>query len=151
MSGRYVIGLDFGSNSMRAIVADVRNGRELASYAVTYAHGDTGIIIDPAIPEMARQHPADYLQAIEKGVRQALEHAATDGNFSVRDVIGIGVCDEDRSAASAGAREVEPQIGAVAARIDDDGFGRAAFCADDVAVRADRTHLVAVDDERHDA
>jgi len=61
------------------------------------------------------------------------------------------VRDEDPAAASAGAREVESQIGAVAARIDDDGFRRAALCAEDVAVRADRTHLVAVDDKRHDA
>ena len=66
-------------------------------------------------------------------------------------VIGVGVRDEDRAAASAGAREVEPQVGAVAARIDDHGFRRAALCANDVAVGADRTHLVAVDDERHDA
>ena len=67
------------------------------------------------------------------------------------DVIRVGVGDEDRAAARAGTRELEPQLRAVAARIDDDGFGRAAFRADDVAVRADRTHLVAVDDERHDA
>ena len=47
-------------------------------------------------------------------------------------------------------RELEPQLGGVTARIDDDGLGRTSLGAHDVAVRADRTHLVTVDDERHD-
>jgi L-ribulokinase len=88
---RYVIGLDFGSNSMRAIVADVRNGRELGTHSVNYGHGESGILVDAAIPELARQHPADYLQAIEIGVREALVQAAADKEFSPKDVIGIGV------------------------------------------------------------
>ena len=66
-------------------------------------------------------------------------------------MIRIRVCDEDRGAARAAARELEPQLCSVSARIDDDGFGRAALCAYDVAVRADRTNFVTVDDERHDA
>jgi L-ribulokinase len=88
---RYVIGLDFGSNSMRAIIADVRDGRELGAHSVIYAHGESGILIDPSVPELARQHPADYLQAIELGVRQALAQAAGEKGFSAKDVIGIGV------------------------------------------------------------
>ena len=66
-------------------------------------------------------------------------------------MIGVGVRDEDRAAARACTRELEPQLGRVPARIDDDGLGRTALGAHDVAVRADRTHLVTVDHQRHDA
>jgi L-ribulokinase len=49
------------------------------------------VILDSPNPELARQNPADYLQAIIAAVTRALEHAATDGEFSPRHVIGVGV------------------------------------------------------------
>ena len=91
MPSHYAIGLDFGTNSVRALVVDVRDGRELSSFAWPYAYGNAGIIVDPANPDVARQHPADYLAGIEAAVKQALEFAAEDGEFSTRRVIGIGV------------------------------------------------------------
>ncbi len=91
MTGKYAIGLDFGTNSVRALVVDVRDGRELASAVSNYASGDRGIIIDPGNPNLARQHPADYLAGIEDAVGQALKNAATDGDSSRKNVIGIGV------------------------------------------------------------
>jgi L-ribulokinase len=93
MESRYTIGLDFGSNTMRALVVDVRNGHELASVVQQYPHGDSGIVLDPKQPDLARQHPADYLTCIEEGLKLAIEQASTDptGNFSPRNVIGIGV------------------------------------------------------------
>jgi L-ribulokinase len=91
MTGKYAIGLDFGTNSVRALVVDVRDGRELASAVSDYQRGDRGIIIDPGNPHLARQHPADYLAGIERAVGLSLEHAATDGDFSRKHVIGIGV------------------------------------------------------------
>jgi L-ribulokinase len=91
MSGSYTIGLDFGTNSVRAIVVDVRDGRELASAVHNYARGQHGIILDANDPDLARQHPADYLAGIHSAIEQALEQASTDGEFSPRHVIGIGV------------------------------------------------------------
>jgi len=93
MSGKYTLGLDFGTNSVRALIVDVQDGHELASYISNYAHGDSGIVLRPDQPHLARQHPADYLRGIEHAVTQAMEFAATDGSrgFSPRDVIGIGV------------------------------------------------------------
>ncbi len=89
--GRYVIGLDFGTNSMRTLIVDVRNGRELASFVADYPTGDAGVVLDDTDADLARQNPADYLEAISRGITQALEHAATDGEFSANSVIGIGV------------------------------------------------------------
>src|SRR5581483_6678250 len=91
MSSSYTIGLDFGTNSVRAIIVDVRDGRELASAVHNYARGQQGVVIDPNDPELARQHPADYLEGIQKTITQALEQAATDVAFSSKRVIGIGV------------------------------------------------------------
>jgi L-ribulokinase len=91
MASNYTIGLDFGTNSVRAVVVDTRDGRELASAVCNYGRGQQGVILDSNDPELARQHPADYLLGIQKSITQALEHAATDGAFSTKRVIGIGV------------------------------------------------------------
>lgn len=91
MSRHYTIGLDFGTNSVRALVVDVRDGRELASQVWEYRHGEAGIILDGGQPDLARQHPADYLQGLEESIGGALKQAAKDPEFSSQRVIGIGV------------------------------------------------------------
>lgn len=91
MTPKFTIGLDFGTNSVRALIVDVRDGRELASAVSEYASGDRGIILEDDQPDLARQHPADYLVGIERSVSEALEHAAEHPGFSRKDVIGIGV------------------------------------------------------------
>jgi L-ribulokinase len=93
MSSKYTLGLDFGTNSVRALIVDVRDGRELASYVCDYSHGDSGVILRPDQPDLARQHPADYIRGIEVAVTQATEFAAADAShdFSPRNIIGIGI------------------------------------------------------------
>jgi L-ribulokinase len=91
MAGYFTIGLDFGTNSVRAIVVDVKDGRELGTAVHNYAHGQQGVILENGDPELARQHPADYLSGLRSAISNALEYAATDGEFSPKRVIGIGV------------------------------------------------------------
>jgi L-ribulokinase len=91
MDARYAIGLDFGTNSMRVLIVDVRDGRELSSAVGNYERGDAGVILDSKQPDLARQDPADYLATIASTVTKALEWAAADGEFTPRHVIGIGV------------------------------------------------------------
>jgi L-ribulokinase len=91
MDSRYAIGLDFGSNSMRVLIVDVRDGRELASAVATYPSGDQGIVLDSQVPDLARQNPADYLATIQSAVKEAVQAAAADREFSPKNVIGIGV------------------------------------------------------------
>src|ERR1700731_905008 len=87
----FTLGIDYGTNSVRAIVVDCLNGREIASCVVDYPSGEHGILLDPRDHNLARQHPGDYLVGLERSVRSALERAAGDPGFSVDKVIGIGV------------------------------------------------------------
>lgn len=91
MAKKYVIGLDFGTNSVRALLVDVQNGSEMAMRVWNYTHGDHGVVLDTRHPNLARQHPSDYLSGIEKTVRGVLRDAAKHRGFSPEHVIGIGV------------------------------------------------------------
>ncbi len=89
---KYVIGLDFGTNSCRSLIIDVSNGNELSSYVFQYPSGESGVIIDPADPNLARQNPADYLKGIEVTIKEAIILARKeDSAFDEKNVIGIGV------------------------------------------------------------
>lgn len=85
------IGLDFGTNSARAIVADCSNGEELGACVVPYPSGREGILLHPGDERVARQNPANYLYALEASVRGALREAAKREGFRPEFVIGIGV------------------------------------------------------------
>ncbi len=87
----YVIGLDFGTNTVRALVADTRTGEEVAACVWPYAHGEDGVVLDEAQPDLARQHPKDYVQGLEESVKGALAEAARTPGFKPEDIIGIGV------------------------------------------------------------
>jgi L-ribulokinase len=91
MASRYAIGLDYGTNSVRALIVDVANGAEIATAIWTYEHGHSGVILGND-PNLARQHPADYLKGAELTVREALATAAASvAAFAPDQVIGIGV------------------------------------------------------------
>ncbi|HUX19859.1 MAG TPA: ribulokinase, partial [Spirochaetia bacterium] len=87
----YSIGLDYGTNSVRALVVDAADGREIATSVWEYAHGDHGVVIDPKNPNLARQHPQDYLDGFLHATTQALRLAEKETDFDTKQVIGIGV------------------------------------------------------------
>lgn len=88
----YSLGLDFGSNSVRALVVRCSDGAELGSSVFGYPSGKDGILLDPADAHLARQVPGDYLEGIEASVRGAIAEAtASDRSFSADQVVGIGV------------------------------------------------------------
>src|SRR5665213_3238602 len=91
MSVRYTIGLDYGTNSVRALIVNVANGAEIASAVWNYAHGTAGVIL-ARDPNLARQHPADYVAGAEITIKAALASAKKSvKNFRADQVIGIGV------------------------------------------------------------
>lgn len=89
---KYVIGLDFGTNSCRSVIVGVSDGRELASSVFPYPSGTDGVILDPENPNLARQNPNDYLLGIEYTIKNVLLKAKdVEPDFRNEDVIGIGI------------------------------------------------------------
>jgi len=88
---KYTIGLDYGTNSVRTLIVNVANGREVASAVWNYEHGTQGVILSRD-PNLARQHPADYLTGAEITVKKALAQAKkVVRGFAPDQIIGIGV------------------------------------------------------------
>ena len=88
---KYTIGLDYGTNSVRTLIVNIANGREVASAVWNYEHGTQGVILSRD-PNLARQHPADYVKGAEVTIKKALALAkrAVRG-FAPDQIIGIGV------------------------------------------------------------
>ncbi len=82
---------DYGTNSVRALIVNVANGAEVAAAVWTYAHGTQGVILSRD-PNLARQHPLDYVNGAEITIKQALATAKKSvKGFKPEQVIGIGV------------------------------------------------------------
>jgi L-ribulokinase len=91
MHSQYTIGLDYGTNSVRALIVNVANGAEVASAAWNYAHGTAGVILSRD-PNLARQHPADYIKGAEITIQKALADAKINARgFRSEQIVGIGV------------------------------------------------------------
>ena len=87
----FAIGVDYGTNSVRALVVDIADGREVATHVYHYPSGEAGILLDPKDPLTARQNPADYIEGFYASVGCAVQAAAADPSFRPQRVIGIGV------------------------------------------------------------
>lgn len=87
----FALGVDFGTNSVRALVVDARTGEELASSVFNYPSGDSGILLDGKDANLARQNPADYIRGFFASVSSALKKAGKARGFDPARVVGIGI------------------------------------------------------------
>lgn len=88
----YALGLDFGTNSVRAVIVDLAGGGEVGSCVFDYPSGEAGILLHPADPNVARQNPQDHVIGMEEVIHGAIEQArAADGKFDSQEIVGIGV------------------------------------------------------------
>ncbi len=89
---KYALGMDFGTNSCRALIVDIANGMELGTSVFPYPSGEDGVFIDQKEPNVARQNPEDHLLGIEESVKSALDEAQkNDPDFNPKQIIGIGI------------------------------------------------------------
>jgi L-ribulokinase len=87
----FTLGLDFGTNSVRALVVRCSDGAEYGSRVVDYPSGTQGVLLDPSNGLLARQDPGDHLFGLEESVKGALSAAASRADFDSRKIVGIGV------------------------------------------------------------
>jgi L-ribulokinase len=87
MAKKYVIGIDYGTDSVRSVVADTSNGEIVGTSVFEYPRWKKGFFCDPSINQF-RQHPMDYVEGLEQSVKGALKGLPED---VVKNVVGITV------------------------------------------------------------
>ncbi|HHY79913.1 MAG TPA: ribulokinase [Thermoanaerobacter sp.] len=87
---KYSIGIDYGTESARALLINLQTGEEVASSVMKYPHG----VMDEELPDgtklpqdWALQHPDDYIEVLKKIVPDVIKQAGIDKD----DVIGLGI------------------------------------------------------------
>ena len=91
MGNKYTIGVDYGTQSGRAVLVNLANGQEVADHVTPYRHH----VIDEFLPgsgkrlehDWALQHPGDYLEVLQVSVPAVIQQSGIDP----ADVIGIGI------------------------------------------------------------
>ncbi len=87
MKNRYVIGVDYGTDSVRSVIIDAADGTEMASSVVDYPRWKAGKYCNPSDNQF-RQHPLDYLEGLEYTIRDALQNA---GGLDPGEIIALSV------------------------------------------------------------
>ena len=72
MQDTYVIGVDYGTDSVRAVLVNARSGEETAASVYYYPRWQAGLYCDPAKSQF-RQHPLDYQEGLERTIRSCVE------------------------------------------------------------------------------
>lgn len=91
MTKKYAIGVDYGTESGRAVLVSIENGKEIADHVTSYRHG----VMDQNLPgldislgyDWALQHPQDYLEVLENSIPGVLKKSG----ISSDDVVGLGI------------------------------------------------------------
>ncbi|MFA7491921.1 MAG: ribulokinase [Proteiniphilum sp.] len=84
---RYVIGVDFGTDSCRVLIVNALTGEEVVSSVKSYRRWSEGLYCN-RLQNQYRQHPLDYIEAMEGAIREAISES-TSG--IVDKIEGIGI------------------------------------------------------------
>lgn len=87
----FSVGLDYGTNSVRGLLVNIETGEEVGESVFPYPHGKSGILLSPRDPNLARQHPQDYLDGALFVIKEILRKGGQIKNFTPASVVGIGV------------------------------------------------------------
>ena len=72
MEQKFVVGVDFGTDSVRSVIVNAFNGDEVASSVFQYPRWKKGLYCDPSQNQF-RQHPLDYIEGLENTIRGLCE------------------------------------------------------------------------------
>ena len=76
MNNQYVIGVDFGTDSVRSIIVNAANGNEVAAAVFNYPRWKDGLYCDASLNQF-RQHPLDYIEGLEHTIKSCLQQAGS--------------------------------------------------------------------------
>ncbi|MEP7107261.1 MAG: ribulokinase [Ferruginibacter sp.] len=74
MNDQFVIGVDYGTDSVRSIIVNAANGNEIAAAVFYYPRWKEGLYCDAALNQF-RQHPLDYVEGLEQTIKSCLQQA----------------------------------------------------------------------------
>ena len=84
-SQAYVIGVDYGTDSVRSVIVNAFDGQEVSSSIFEYPRWKDGLFCDPKNNQF-RQHPLDYIEGFEKSIKGALSSVSKDIRASVKGI-----------------------------------------------------------------
>lgn len=85
LSGTPVLGIDYGTDSCRAVVIDARNGREIAEAVTAYPRWAAGHFNAPG-KNIFRQHPLDYIESMESVMGKLLAQIGKEALASIKGI-----------------------------------------------------------------
>lgn len=80
---KYVIGVDYGTDSVRSIIVDAANGNEIASSVFYYPRWKDQLFCDASINQF-RQHPLDYVEGLEETIKKCLLQAGSHVSKNIK-------------------------------------------------------------------
>jgi L-ribulokinase len=85
MQSKYVIGVDYGTDSVRALVVNTQTGETVGTNVFEYPRWKKGLYCEPAISQF-RQHPLDYLEGLEQSIQGALAGVSEEVRQNIKGI-----------------------------------------------------------------
>jgi L-ribulokinase len=80
---QFVIGVDFGTDSVRSVLVNATNGKEISASVYHYPRWRDGLYCDPSKNQF-RQHPLDYIEGLQISIQECLQAAGDAARTKVR-------------------------------------------------------------------
>ena len=79
----FVIGVDYGTDSVRSVIADAHSGKEISSAVYYYPRWKDGLYCNAALNQF-RQHPQDYIDGLEQSISDCLSKAGETAAHNIK-------------------------------------------------------------------
>lgn len=87
MEQKFIIGIDFGTDSCRALVVDASTGKEIAAHTAFYPRWKQNLYCEPS-QNQYRQHPQDYIDSLTEVIRRTVSQLSEE---KIKNIVAIGI------------------------------------------------------------
>ena len=81
----FVIGVDYGTDSVRSVIVNAANGKEVATSVYYYSRWQQGLYCN-APENQFRQHPQDYIDGLETTIKNCIAKAGPEVAANIRTI-----------------------------------------------------------------